>query len=56
MSKPKTVKKQVIEVTHFYNPGLRRRLIKPTSFDCIKERASQCQEINQKETSSSRIK
>jgi hypothetical protein len=56
MSKAKTTKKQVIEVSSYFIAGLRRRLIKPTSFDRLEERASQRQEINQKETSSSRIK
>jgi len=40
MSKVKTTKKQVIEVTFISISGFRRRFIKPTSFDRFKERAS----------------
>lgn len=55
MSKAKTTKKQVIEVTFFSNPGLWRRLIQPTPLDRLQKRTGQCQKINQKETPTSII-
>jgi hypothetical protein len=48
MSKAKTTKKQVIEVNLYFYTGFLIRFIKPTSFDCIKERTSQCQKIIKK--------
>ena len=55
MSKVKTTKKQVIEVTLFSILGLWRRLIQPTPFDRLQETTGQRQKINQKETSTPRI-
>jgi len=55
MSKVKTTKKQVIEVKFNLIKGIIRRLIKPTSFDRIKERSSHDQKIEQEGTQAIRI-
>ena len=55
MSKVKPTKKQVIEVIFISISGFRWRLIKSTPINRLEERASQRQEINQKESSSPRV-